>query len=194
MKKIPGLELSVQNIFCIGRNYAEHAKELGNAVPSEPVVFLKPTSALCYDGEFIELPHKSARVDHELEVVLAIGKKGKNIPAGEAHLYLAGIGIGIDVTARDLQEKAKEKGVTWDLAKGFDTFAPISRFVLPPSDPTRLANLEFELRVNGVPRQRGTTAEMITPIPKLIEYLSQAFHSLSRRFDFHGDTQRSRST
>ena len=175
MKKIPGLELSVQNIFCIGRNYAEHAKELGNAVPAEPVVFLKPTSAICYDGEFIELPSRSNRVDHELEVVVAIGRKGKNIPAGEAHTYIAGLGIGIDVTARDLQERAKETKMTWDLSKGFDTFAPISPFIMPPSDPARLSNLKFDLKVNGVLRQHGTTAEMLHSIPKIIAYLSQAF-------------------
>src|ERR1700746_387876 len=99
------------NIFCIGRNYAEHAKELGNPVPTEPIVFLKPTSALCSDGALIELPKQSTRVDHELEIVVEIGLGGKNISAAHAPAHIRGLGVGIDLTARDLQEKAKEKGL-----------------------------------------------------------------------------------
>src|SRR6185437_17051343 len=88
VKKIPGTELHVQNIFCIGRNYAEHAKELGNQIPSEPVVFLKPTSAICYEGDQILLPPQSKRVDHELEIVLAIGKMGRDIPQADAIAHI----------------------------------------------------------------------------------------------------------
>ena len=96
MKTIPGVSLQVQNIFCIGRNYAEHAKELGNAIPTEPIIFMKPTSAICYSGDVIALPKQSARVDHEVEIVVAIGRKGKFISAAEALSHIAGIGIGID--------------------------------------------------------------------------------------------------
>ena len=175
MKAIPGTQLHAQNIFCIGRNYAEHAKELGNAVPTEPIVFLKPTSALCYDGEKILLPARSTRVDHEVEIVVAIGRGGKNISTADAPSHIGGLGVGIDFTARDLQDKAKEKGLPWTLSKGFDTFAPISSFIAPPKDGADLARLEIELTVNGELRQKGSSAEMIFPIAKLIEYLSQNF-------------------
>jgi 2-keto-4-pentenoate hydratase/2-oxohepta-3-ene-1,7-dioic acid hydratase in catechol pathway len=174
MKKIPGTALHVQNIFCIGRNYAEHAKELGNPVPAEPVVFLKPTSALCSGEDQIALPAQSARVDHELEVVVAIGRSGKNIAASEALDYVAAIAVGIDLTARDLQEEAKKKALPWALSKGFDTFAPVSKFV-PLPNGARIDALNFELRVNGELRQKGSTADMLTSIPKLIEYLSRCF-------------------
>lgn len=175
MKTVPGVSLQVQNVFCVGRNYAEHAKELGNPIPAEPIIFMKPTSAICYSGEVVELPKQSARVDHEVEIVVAIGRKGKFITSAEALSYIAGIGIGIDFTARDLQERAKEKGLPWTQAKGFDHFAPISQFVAAPTDPARLASLSFELRVNGELRQQGSSSQMLTPILKLIEYLSQRF-------------------
>jgi 2-keto-4-pentenoate hydratase/2-oxohepta-3-ene-1,7-dioic acid hydratase in catechol pathway len=175
MKPIPGISLQVQNIFCIGRNYVEHIRELGNEVPVEPLVFLKPTSAICYSGDSIELPPQSTRVDHEVEIVVAIGRKGKFIPAAEAHSHIAGIGIGIDLTARDLQERAKEKGLPWALAKGFDHFAPISEFVSPPTDPARLHSIQFQLKVNGELRQKASSSQMITSIPKLIEFLSRNF-------------------
>src|SRR6185437_14841066 len=145
MKTMPGISLQVQNIFCIGRNYAEHAKELGNAVPTEPVIFMKPTSTICYSGDTIELPEQSSRVDHEVEIVIAIGRKAKFISAAEALSYIAGIGIGIDLTARDIQEHAKQKGLPWTRAKGFDRFAPISQFVSPPTDPSKLDQLNFDL-------------------------------------------------
>ena len=175
MKKIPGTQLTAQNIFCIGRNYAEHAKELGNPVPTEPIIFLKPTSALCFSGDFIELPARSSRVDHELEVVVAIGRGGKNISAAHAAEHIAGLAVGIDLTARDLQDKAKEKSLPWTLSKGFDTFAPVSEFVAPPRDAAELTKLEIELHVNGELRQKGSTSAMLNPIAKLIEYLSQNF-------------------
>lgn len=174
-KLIPGLSLQIGNIFCIGRNYADHAKELGNEVPKEPLVFLKPTSSICFSGDLLILPPQSKRVDHELEVVVAIGRVAKNITSREAHSFIAGIGVGIDLTARDLQAEAKKTGDPWAVAKGFDTFAPISEFVSPPSDPKRLLSLHFELQVNSETRQRGNTSEMIFSISELISYLSSIF-------------------
>jgi 2-keto-4-pentenoate hydratase/2-oxohepta-3-ene-1,7-dioic acid hydratase in catechol pathway len=175
---IPGTSLEVENIFCIGRNYAEHAKELGNPVPTEPVVFLKPTSSICYSGENLILPKQSSRVDHEVEVVLALGKGGKNLTESQAIQSIEAIGVGIDFTARDLQDKAKEKALPWTVAKGFDRFAAISPFV-PMTDalrnPSKLSDLHFTLEVNGELRQSGHTREMLNSIPRLISYLSSIF-------------------
>lgn len=174
-KNIPGTSLSVQNIFCIGRNYAEHAKELNNPIPSAPVVFIKPTSSICYDGENIVLPYQSQRVDHEVEIVVVIGKAGKNIPESYAVEYISHIGIGLDITARDLQDKAKEKSLPWSIAKGFDTFAAISSFIPFKGDAETLKNLNFQLEVNGEIRQKGNSINMIFSIPAIVSYLSSIF-------------------
>lgn len=128
MKSLLGTSFTAQNIFCIGRNFSEHAKELNNPIPSSPVVFTKPTSSLCFDGENLILPKVSTRVDHEVEIVLVVGKTGKNIPEDSAHEYISHLGVGLDFTARDLQDAAKAKGLPWSVAKGFDTFAAVSRF------------------------------------------------------------------
>lgn len=172
---LPGIpELEINNLFCIGRNYALHAKELNNPVPDEPLVFLKPNSAILMNGGKVTLPDQSNDVHHEVELVIAIGKKGKNIPEEDAHLYIAGYGIGIDLTARDLQRKAKESGKPWTTAKGFDTFAPISSFN-KFNTLSELQGLELELRVNGETRQKGNTKEMLFPLPALVSYLSGIF-------------------
>lgn len=164
----------INNIFCIGRNYVNHAKELNNPVPEEPVVFMKPTSSIIFDGGLIMLPPQSEEVHHEVELVIAIGREGKHIPKKRALEYIMGYGIGIDVTARDLQQKAKEKGHPWTIAKGFDTFTPISRFITPSQvgDPH---DLNLKLEVNGEVRQDGSTADMIFPIESLVAYLSTIF-------------------
>lgn len=172
---IPGTNFSVQNIFCIGRNYVEHAKELNNPVPSSPVVFMKPTSSLCYSGENLIIPKLSSRVDHEVEIVLVVGKKGKNIPESDAHNYISHLGIGLDFTARDLQDKAKEKSLPWTIAKGFDTFAAIGNFNAFKGDASELESISFQLEVNGEVKQKGTTANMIFPIVSLVSYLSTIF-------------------
>jgi 2-keto-4-pentenoate hydratase/2-oxohepta-3-ene-1,7-dioic acid hydratase in catechol pathway len=173
--KIPGTSLRVENIFCIGRNYAEHARELGNPVPTEPVVFLKPTSSIVYSGGTLPLPRQSSRVDHEVEIVLAIGKSGRDLDETEALNMIEAIGVGIDFTARDLQERAKEKALPWAVSKGFDGFAAISSFVPCPKDPQTLSNLHFNLHVNGVLKQTGHTAEMLNSIPRLVAYLTSIF-------------------
>lgn len=175
-KLIPGLkpELAIRSIFCIGRNYSEHAKELQNVVPNQPMVFLKPVSAIIGDGESIVLPHQSSEVHHEVELVVAIGKGGKNIPEATALQHVAGYGLGIDVTARDLQQEAKQKSHPWTVAKGFDTFAPISNFV-PNDSIDNPQNLELSLKVNDQLRQKGNTKDMIFPVAELIAYLSTIF-------------------
>lgn len=172
--KIPGLDLPAHSIFCIGRNYAEHAKEMGHLPPSEPIVFLKPISALCKDGSQIQLPTQSNDVHHEVELVLVIGKSGKNIPESEAWDHITGYGIGIDFTARDLQKIAKEKGQPWSIAKGFDQFAPISECIKLESGDS-IEDLDLKITVDGEIRQSGNTRDMIFSIPKLVSYLSGIF-------------------
>ena len=173
MKKIiPGLEIPVNTIFCIGRNYANHAKEMNAPVPSTPMVFTKPVTTICFDGDTVHIPPQSNDVHHEGELVVAIGKSGKNIPLETALEYISGIGVGIDFTARDIQAKAKEKGHPWAVAKGFDHFAPISTFVPLASIPDSLV---IQLSVNDDIRQQGFISDMIFDIPTLISYLSTIF-------------------
>lgn len=173
--QIPGLpHLEIGTIYCIGRNYAEHAHELNNPVPGEPVIFIKPRSSVIHDKGSVILPPQSNDVHHEVELVLAIGKTGKNISSDQAFSYVAGYGIGIDFTARDLQQAAKEKGLPWSVAKGFDTFSPIGAFV-PISEADTDKPFTLELKVNGEVRQYGTTSDMLFPIPELISRLSRIF-------------------
>lgn len=172
---IPGLpDLHIGNIFCIGRNYVEHARELGNESPNQPLVFLKPSGSIIFDGDAIQIPSQSKNVHHEVELIAAIGKGGKNISKKEALNYVAGYGIGIDVTARDIQQKAKSGSRPWSVAKGFDTFAPISTFVETANiaDPQ---NLNLQLSVNREIRQSDNTQLMIFPVGELITYLSGIF-------------------
>jgi len=118
-------EVNPSKIICLGRNYAEHAKELGHEAPKEPVIFLKPPSALIGPNQTIILPRKSREVHHEVELAVIVGKRGKDIPRERAMDYVLGYTIFMDITARDLQSEAKKKGLPWTVAKGFDTFAPI---------------------------------------------------------------------
>ncbi|AAL81140.1 FAA hydrolase family protein [Pyrococcus furiosus DSM 3638] len=164
-------ELRPTKIIALAKNYAEHAKEMGDNPPTEPIIFLKPPSALIGPGEPIILPKISKRVDHEVELGVIIGKKAKKVPAEKAFDYVLGYTIILDITARDLQEKARKMGHPWTVSKGFDTFAPVGpRIVdkreLDPSD------LEIGLKVNGEVRQLGRTSQMIFKIPQLIEYIS----------------------
>ena len=165
---------AVANIYCIGRNYAAHAAELGNQVEPEPVVFLKPTSALLEEGQPLRLPSFSQDVHHEAELVLLIGQGGKDIDPADALHHIAGYALGLDLTARDLQTVAKQKGLPWTLAKGFDGSACISRFV-PASDLAAPGQAQFSLDVNEVRRQTGDCTLMIYDIPFIIGYLSSRF-------------------
>lgn len=172
---LPGLpHLSAHTLFCIGRNYAEHAKELNNPIPDRPVVFTKPLTTLLPDGGTVILPPVTTDVHHEVELVVAIGTGGKNIPIESALSHVAGYAIGLDMTARDIQTSLKAKSHPWELAKGLDTFAPLGTFVDAASLPDP-SNLTLELRVNGDLRQSGTTADMLNTIPSLISFLSSYF-------------------
>ncbi|QEL55103.1 fumarylacetoacetate hydrolase family protein [Chromobacterium paludis] len=164
----------VRNIFCIGRNYAAHAAELGNAVESEPLVFLKPTSALLDESSRIRLPEYSSDVHHECELVALIGKGGDDIAPEKALGHVAGYGIGLDLTARDVQAEAKRKGHPWTKAKGFRGAACVSTLVPAASvaDPQRLS---FELRVNGQLRQHGDAGLMLFTLAQQISYLSRVY-------------------
>ena len=173
---IPELQpkTSINNIFCIGRNYQKHVDEMGGDTPDSPVVFCKPKSSIIFDGGLIMLPPESQEVHHEVELVVAIGKEGKRIKKEKATDYILGYGLGIDVTARDLQREAKKNGEPWTISKGFDTFAPISRF--KSSDQIEdVGNLDIKLEVNGDVRQDGNTGDMIFSVDKLIAYLSTIF-------------------
>lgn len=160
-------------IFCIGRNYSEHAKELGNAVPENPVVFSKPDTALLKNSEDFYLPSFSSDVHHEIELVIRINKVGKNIQEKFARNYYSEVGIGVDFTARDLQAQLKSKGLPWELAKGFDGSAPIGEF-LPIAD-LDLSNINFGLKKNGAWVQQGNTKDMIFSFDKIISFISQYF-------------------
>lgn len=172
--EIPGLNLSVNNIYCIGRNYAQHAKELGNSVPKIPIVFIKPLGTICYTDTTIELPVQSNDVHFEAEIVVAISKEGKNIAQDSALNYVAGYGAGIDFTARDIQAISKKQGQPWTIAKGFDNFAPISTFIRA-ADIENHNDLDIKLFQNGFVKQHGNSSEMVFSIANLISFLSGIF-------------------
>ncbi len=159
-------------IICIGRNYAEHAKELNNVVPTEPVFFMKPDTALLKDNEPFYYPDFTNDLHHELEIVLKINKVGKHIDEQFAHKYYSEIGLGIDFTARDLQEQQKAKGLPWEKAKAFDGSAPIGNFIHKDTLNDLLA-INFELKVNGNTRQIGNTNDLLFSFDKIIAYVSK---------------------
>jgi len=156
-------------IVCIGRNYLEHARELGNDVPAEPLIFLKPPSSLIDGGESIILPPQSEQVEFEGEIGLVVGKRLRHASEAEAIAAIAAIVAVNDVTARDLQRKDSQ----WTRAKGFDTFCPVGRPRVGAVSADELATLEVVTRVNGKERQRGRSAEMAFPLPFLVSYVSQ---------------------
>ncbi len=160
-------------IICIGRNYAAHAEELGNEVPENPVIFMKPDTAVLKKGSDFYIPEFSQDVHYELEVVLKISKGGKYIQPGNAHNYYNEIGLGIDFTARDLQSKLKAKGLPWELAKGFDGSAVVSEFF--PKDQFNLKSLNFSLQKNQQLVQTGNTRMMIFSPDDIISFVSQYF-------------------
>jgi acylpyruvate hydrolase len=159
-------------IIGIGRNYSEHAKELNNEMPAAPIIFLKPDTALLKNNEAFYFPSFTKDIHHEIELVVKISKEGKNIQEKFAHKYYEELGIGLDFTARDLQQQAKEEGLPWTLAKGFNGSAPVSEFV-PKTNFPDLKNISFSLTINGEVRQSGNTADMVFSIDYLIAYISQ---------------------
>jgi 2-keto-4-pentenoate hydratase/2-oxohepta-3-ene-1,7-dioic acid hydratase in catechol pathway len=156
-------------IIGVGRNYREHAAELGHVVPTQPLLFLKPATAVIGDGDTILLPAESARVEHEAEIGVVIGRRVRRVPEAQALAAIAGITCVNDVTARDLQGREEQ----WTRAKGFDTFCPLGPRVVA-LEPARLADLEVRCRVNGVERQRGHAGDMVFGIAALVAFVSQA--------------------
>jgi 2-keto-4-pentenoate hydratase/2-oxohepta-3-ene-1,7-dioic acid hydratase in catechol pathway len=152
-------------IVCVGRNYVEHAKELGNEVPKVPLIFLKPSSAVIANGETIFLPPQSAQVEHEAELVIVIGKRGRHVTAENAKKIILGYTIGNDVTARDLQKSDGQ----WTRAKGFDTFCPFGPWIDTDFDPS---DAVITCRVNGQMRQMASTRDMVFNVGVLIAYIT----------------------
>ncbi len=161
-------------ILAIGRNYVDHAKELNNPVPKEPVVFSMPDSALLKSNNDFYYPDFSKDIHHEVEVVVKINRVGKNIPIEFAHRYYEELALGIDFTARDIQAECKKKGLPWEKAKAFDGAAPISKFV-PKTKFKDVNALNFSLNINGERVQVGNTSDLIFSIDYLISYLSKYF-------------------
>ncbi|MEI6887785.1 MAG: fumarylacetoacetate hydrolase family protein [Bacteroidales bacterium] len=159
-------------IICIGRNYVDHIRELNNAVPGEPVFFLKPDTALLIRNRPFYYPSFSTDIQYELELVLKINKVGKHIQKQFAMTYCDEIGLGLDMTARDLQENAKKKSLPWAAAKGFDQSAPISRF-FPLSRFSDTRNISFHLDLNGSTVQKGNSSLMIYSFEDIISYVSR---------------------
>ena len=164
----------VGKLLCIGRNYADHAAEMNREAPDEPMVFLKPTSALIRTGGTVELPPQSQEVHHEVELVAVIGKEGKNISRDEVLDHVAAYAVGLDMTARDLQATVKEQRHPWSVAKGFDTFAPLGPLTSAAAveDPQ---DLRIRLSVNGEVRQNASTRRLLFPVGELVQYCSQIF-------------------
>lgn len=162
-------------IICIGRNYSDHVSELRNERPTEPVVFLKPETAIVLKRHPFFIPDFSQEVHHELELVVKIDRLGKNIQSKFSHKYYHEVTLGIDFTARDLQAKLKEKGLPWEKAKAFDGSVAVGRFIDLKDLEKDPQELEMELRVNGDIRQKGNTSAMMWKIDELISYISQFF-------------------
>jgi acylpyruvate hydrolase len=159
-------------IIAIGRNYAEHAKELNNPVPTTPVIFMKPETAILKDNKPFYHPDFSEDIHHELEIVLKVSKEGKHIAEKFASGYYEEIGLGVDFTARDIQSRHKEKGLPWELAKAFDSSAPISNFV-PKANFPDIYNISFHLNINGEVRQQGNTNMLLFSFESLIAFVSR---------------------
>ena len=162
-------------IFAIGRNYVEHIKELNNERPEEPVIFSKPDTAILRNNAPFFYPDFSKDIHHEVELVLRISKNGKSIEEKFADKYYDAIGIGIDFTARDLQQKAKEKGLPWDIAKGFNGSAPISDRFIPVEEFRNLRDINFRLEIDGQVKQQGNSSLMLFNFEYIIAYLSKFF-------------------
>ncbi|MEZ5056124.1 MAG: fumarylacetoacetate hydrolase family protein [Saprospiraceae bacterium] len=161
------------NIICIGRNYAEHAAELNNAVPVKPVVFMKPPTALLVNNKPFYYPDFTKDLHYECEVVLKICKNGRHVQKEFASSYFDQIGLGIDFTARDLQSDLKKKGQPWEIAKGFDGSAVLGQFV--PKEEVLMDNIEFKLLKNDIPVQHGFSKDMLFSFEDIICYVSQFF-------------------
>ncbi len=168
------MTVPVGKMLCLGRNYAKHAREMGSEVGDAPVVFLKPSTALVRSGGHVVRPSISSELHHELELVVVVDRTVREVSPEEAMDVVLGYAIGLDMTLRDVQALAKQRGEPWTLAKAFDTSAPISEVARRDlvDDPHEL---EMTLHVNGELRQRGFTGDMVMRIPETISYLSRFF-------------------
>ncbi len=170
----PGREFSVGKIVAVGQNYQDHITEMKSERPESPVLFLKPATSILNPGQQIILPDYSNDVHHELELALLVGQTARSISADNWADYIAGVGIALDLTLRDLQGAAKKKGLPWSVAKGFDGACPLSDFV-PLDEAGDIQNLQMELQVNDQVRQKGSTSQMIFTIPELLSHISKIF-------------------
>lgn len=172
------IDLPMGKVVCVGRNYAEHARELNNPVPSEPLLFIKPSTSVVPLAEGFRLPGGRGAVHYETEIALLIGAPLSGIvSAAEAATAVTGIGLALDLTLRELQEQLKTKGHPWERAKAFDAACPLSRFVRPEQAPA-LNDIPLQLRINGELRQDGNSADMITPIIALLQHIAGVFSLL----------------
>jgi 2-keto-4-pentenoate hydratase/2-oxohepta-3-ene-1,7-dioic acid hydratase in catechol pathway len=169
-----GQEFPIGKIVCLARNYAEHARELGNEPPAAPVLFMKPATSVIADGETVRIPAYSQECHYEVELAVLIGTTACNVAAEQAMQHVAGYGTSIDMTLRDVQNGLKAKGLPWEIAKGFDTACPLSDFV-PAAAVADPHNLRLRLSVNGEPRQDGCSADMNHRIPQIIAHISAIF-------------------
>jgi 2-keto-4-pentenoate hydratase/2-oxohepta-3-ene-1,7-dioic acid hydratase in catechol pathway len=170
-----GRTIRVSKIVCLGANYGEHNQEMKREFsPPQPLLFLKPATAIIHDGETIEPPPFSSSLHHEVELVAVIGKEGKHISAKNAMEHITGYAVGLDMTLRDVQDVAKKKGHPWSVAKGFDTSAPISDAV-PAQTVTEPHKLDIQLKVNGNIRQKSNTSKMVFKLDYQIAYISSIF-------------------
>lgn len=161
-------------VFCIGRNYAEHIQELSNAVPTNPVIFIKPAACLVKPGEKIHCPKHGNELHHEVEIVVKIGSEGRVVRDEEAPSSISALTVGLDLTLRDVQADLKKKGLPWEIAKAFEQSAPIGDFV-PYDKSIDLNNISFGCKVNGIERQRGNSRDMIFGIPRLLVEVSKVW-------------------
>ena len=165
-------EISIGKLICLARTYKKHAQEMHTNITEDPLLFLKPASSVIFDGGSIIVPKMSNCLHHEVELGVVIGKRCKNVSQKEALDYVLGYCLALDITARDIQTEAKKNGWPWSIAKGFDTFAPISKVVLKENiaNPN---NLDLSLKVNGEMRQSSNTKYMIYPVGRIIEFISE---------------------
>ena len=170
---VNGQLFAPNRIFCIGKNYDEHVKELGGKTSEEPVVFMKPVSSIVAPGESLFMPRHGNLLHHEVEVVLLIGREGQDIPQANALSFIAGVSLGLDLTLRDVQVQLKKAGLPWELSKSFEQSAPLGLFKAYHPGSIDLENLSFTCSVNGELRQQGNTRDMLFPIKSLIHMLSR---------------------
>jgi len=164
----------IGTIYCLGRNYGKHIREMGATAPTRPVIFMKPRAALVRDGGTVYRPSISTEMHHEVELVVVIGTGGRDVREVDAYDHILGYAVGVDMTLRDLQSEAKKNGEPWGVAKGFYTSAPMSDVVLRELVPAP-HGLELRLHVNGELRQQGTTADMLMKVPAIVSYISTVF-------------------